>query len=256
MAKREGVIVEASARILTSRFHTTLPFEKAKDMIERNRGLGKPMLYAGANYDIPDFLATGCKTGVFIDKSYSDTIFPDRIPSRDGYLESFQRSLTDIDDATSVAIKGPAELGRSDGWKLAFSFCGEERSVICYGKSIRSIEDETIPSVLASGVVHYTTVHYPTEWGIIFVLPSIIGLVVPGGHLETWCPKALVPMLDSFDFSPLHANPTNEVFEKRCGRIYHNGVSVYERLGKYTLFEKDLSARHYYRFMSNQQVEQ
>ncbi|MEK6982450.1 MAG: hypothetical protein AABX38_05955 [Candidatus Micrarchaeota archaeon] len=237
---RERVIIEASARVLTSRYHKDLPFEKAVNLVERNRALDKPALYAGANKNIADFLATGCKMGVFVDPMYSQTRPSSGQTNLQLFLENFRSSLSMIEGATNPTIKEEGNIKKRSGkWIMRFYFHKEERTVACYGSSITSLGVMSEPPELESGVTHYTTVHFPSEWRESFTHPHLLSLVVPGGHLETWHPHTVQPMLDLYKFELLHRNGSNDQIKAMHGELTVNGVSLYNTLFEYAIFRKN-----------------
>lgn len=235
-------LIDASARLLVSRFHPDLPFEKAKEIVERNRSTGKPMLYAGANYDMADFLATGCKKGVFIDKAYRDTFYPGDKSTKDGYLDDFRWSLSRLEssgDVSNLSLREEGDIRFREGkWIVTFSFCGEERTVTCHGRNVHCLAaGEPKAEELKDGITHYVTVHYPTEWSGIFIAPSILGMIVPGGHLETWFNGNENSPTKEMGFQVIHTN--NAPPEERFGRSTRNGISIYDRLGDYVILERN-----------------
>ena len=236
----ERRLVETSANLLIRRFHRDLSLEKAKDIIEKNRSTGKPMLYAGANYDMADFLATGCRKGVFIDKAYSDTFYPGGISTKYGYLEDFGCSLFRLvspGDISNLSLTEEGDIKRGGKWIVGFSYCGEEKKVICYGKNIRRLATgELEAEELKDGLAHYATVHYPTEWSGIFIAPSILDMIVPGGYLETWFNENEKSPSTEMGFQVIHKN--NASPEERFGRSSTNGISIYDRLGDYVILER------------------
>ncbi len=247
---RELSIVHASAKLLIDRFHPDLTFEKAKNLVERNRATRKPMLYAGANYDLGDFLATGCQTGVFVDPQYENRYNP-KTPNWKTYREDFVHSLRGLDLGIGASDFSICELGIwPPKWLVAFTFCGEKKTVVCYGLEIRILakslkfrsEEPWFPKdrspfpELENGISHYTTVHYPTEWGSSFVNEAILNLVVPGGHVETWYPEDITGRLKSLGFESFHQDDSVAIFESRCCKSSQDGVSIYDRLRAYAIF--------------------
>ncbi|MBI5222804.1 hypothetical protein HY990_00115 [Candidatus Micrarchaeota archaeon] len=239
---REAIIVEASAHVLKSKFHTEIDPAKARGLIERNRGLDRPMLYAGANYDLGDFLATGCRRGVFVDPQYGERMRVGGKPATETYREDFERSLKEREeeDAKNFSMRIEGDIKRGGRWLLNFEFCGEQKSVVCYGADVRLLGNGSLePPELADGVAHYTTVHFPTEWANCFLFPGVIGRVVAGGHMESGYPIEFEPLLRHMGFEELHSAGSREAVERRCGRMSLNGVSVYEKLRKYAILRRE-----------------
>lgn len=236
---KERVIIEASARILTSRYHKDLSFEKAALLVERNRTLDRPALYIGANKDIADFLATGCKGGVFVDPEYSEIVSPAGQTNMDLFAEDFRSHLIRISDVSGFSIRQEGDIKKSGKWIMKFDFCGEEKTVVCYGAALRFPRFRFNPPEPESGVSHLTTVHFPTEWIAALEYYDIFNTVVRGGHLETWYPKELQTFLTQFlRFELFHKDNSNDAIKARHGEILIDEVSIYDKLRSYAIFRK------------------
>jgi hypothetical protein len=174
--KSERALVDASAKLLSSIYHKGMPFEQAKKIVEANRNLGKPMLYAGARDSIEDFLASGAVVGVFADPYYGFAGFAE---DRRHYFDARAKKMTG-----SISFEEKGSIKEGGKWVYRFEFMGEEKTIVCYSAKSEDLFAKFSPPELAGGIAHYATVHRSPEGTLLTA--QILSRVAPGGHVEAY----------------------------------------------------------------------
>ncbi|OGC03323.1 hypothetical protein A2276_00170 [candidate division WOR-1 bacterium RIFOXYA12_FULL_43_27] len=170
---KEDYLVLGSAKIMARVDRAgSLSLEIAESIVRANRQKSEPVLYTGAGtYESKDFLATGAKRAVFVDKG-------DYIPEiRERIVRGLWESLQEFGAADFTLVHNGKER-----FVFRFKFYGEEKEIACYSGDLDSLFYSFSPIELEGGISHLISLHRPCNPS--HISPNLLAKVVIGGHVE------------------------------------------------------------------------